>query len=228
MKIHQLFPLAVAHDRIIVEESERQQLVEYIMSGYQKAGGDSGKSFSWTGDTNGQEFLFSHPLFDNVARQIAECIRKYMRQLEINTDLLDLYFQRSWATVSYKGQKIAMHDHAQSNLSFAYFLKKPKGSGGTMFRCPTQPNELSKDIYNEDKYRLGLINQVNALNTKQAIIDGEQDNILIFPSKALHSTVANECNEPRISLAGDVTMMLKKPQGFEHIMPSFDYWKKLD
>lgn len=228
MKVHQLFPLAVAHDRIQIEEHERQALIDHIIQGYQQSGGDASKSFSWTGDTNGQEFLFSHPLFDNLARQISEKLKQYLKRLEINVDLLDLYYQRSWATVSYQGQKIALHDHAQSNFSFAYFLKKPKDSGGTMFRCPEQPNELAKDMFNEDKYRLGLIGQVSAFNSKQAILDAEQDSILIFPSKALHSTMPNQSTEPRISLAGDVTMMLKEPQGFEHIMPNYRYWQKVD
>lgn len=225
MQIHQLFPLAVAQEKLTINETERAEMSQFIYDNQNKSQPQAQQnSFAWTGDTNASEFLFSEPLFQNLAKQIGDSIKSYLAGMSINVELLDFYFQRSWATVSYQNQNIALHDHAQSNISFAFFLKKPANSGGTLFQCNDLPNEIAKDIFNQDKYNLGLIKQTNAFNAKHALIDAEQDTLLIFPSKALHSTTQNLSAEPRISIAGDVTIMLKESGKFEHIMPNFKYW----
>ena len=58
------------------------------------------------------------------------------------------------------------------------------------------------------------------------MFDLDQDSIIIFPSKTLHATVPNKSNKPRISISGDISIMLKESKGFEHLMPNFSNWKK--
>ena len=50
--------------------------------------------------------------------------------------------------------------------------------------------------------------------------------LLIFPSKTPHATLPNKSNSPRISISGDITIMLKNSEGFEHLMPNFKNWTK--
>lgn len=225
MQIHQLFPLAIGHDHIALDTDRREAMVNFIVSSADEK--FKKKKTGWTGDTEGEEFLFSNSLFESIATEISLKIKEYLRAFSINIEMLDLYYQRSWATISTHNQSIAVHDHAQSNISFAYYLRKKEGSGGTLFKGGTQ-NEFAKDIYNPDKYRLGLVSEANALNSKQALIDGPEGTLLIFPSKALHATSLNMTNDYRITLSGDITMMLKESKGFEHIMPNFKHWKLLD
>ena len=49
---------------------------------------------------------------------------------------------------------------------------------------------------------------------------------IIFPSKTPHATVPNKSGSPRISISGDISIMLKDSKGFEHLMPSFSNWTK--
>ena len=58
------------------------------------------------------------------------------------------------------------------------------------------------------------------------MFDLDQDSIIIFQSKTLHATVPNKSNKPRISISGDISIMLKESKGFEHLMPNFSNWKK--
>ena len=58
------------------------------------------------------------------------------------------------------------------------------------------------------------------------MFDVEQDSIIIFPSKTPHATLPNNSGHPRISISGDVTIMLKDSKGFEHLMPNFKNWTK--
>ncbi|MDC3206576.1 2OG-Fe(II) oxygenase family protein [Pelagibacteraceae bacterium] len=226
MKVLNLFPLTVVEESIIIDENERNILVDEIKK--MKTGEDkkNKSQYAWTGDTKGHEFLFSNKLFKNLANKISLSIINYLSLLEINTDLLDIYFQRSWATFTENDQKINFHTHSQSNISFAYYLLKPKGSGGIIFKSNDLQNEVAKNIFTGSKMEKSLIHKANVYNSDKSAFDPPQDTIIIFPSKTPHATLPNKSNLPRISISGDITIMLKNSNGFEHLMPNFKNWTK--
>ncbi len=226
MKIANLFPLAIAQDSIPLEELERDKLVKEIIRIRDKKNETKQSSFAWTGDTKGYEFLFENNLFKTLAKKISECVIEYLKIMEINTDLLDIYYQRSWATFTENSQQINFHTHSQSNISFAYYLLKPKNSGGIIFKSTEQQNEIAKNIFTESKLEKSLVNKPNVYNSDKSLFDPLQDDIIIFPSKIPHATTPNASNLPRISISGDITIMLKDSSGFEHIMPKFENWTK--
>ena len=147
--------------------------------------------------------------------------------MEINSDLLDIYYQRSWATFTDSDQQINFHTHSQSNISFAYYLLKPENSGGIIFKSNELQNEIAKNIFTSTKIDKSLINQANIYNSDKSMFDPIQDSIFIFPSKTPHATLPNKSGFPRISISGDVTIMLKDSKGFEHLMPNFKNWSKI-
>jgi len=226
MKVLNLFPLTVVEESIIIDENERNILVDEIIK--MKTGEDkkNKSQYAWTGDTKGHEFLFSNKLFKNLANKISLSIINYLSLLEINTDLLDIYFQRSWATFTENDQKINFHTHSQSNISFAYYLLKPKGSGGIIFKSNDLQNEVAKNIFTGSKMEKSLIHKANVYNSDKSAFDPPKDTIIIFPSKTPHATLPNKSNSPRISISGDITIMLKNSNGFEHLMPNFKNWTK--
>ncbi len=227
MKILNLFPLTVVQDSIIIEDKERNILIDEIKNMKFNSNQKNKSQYAWTGDTKGHEFLFSNDLFNNLASKISKSIIKYLNTLEINTQLLDIYYQRTWATFTENDQNINFHTHSQSNISFAYYLLKPPSSGGIIFRSNELQNEIAKNIFTNSKLEQSLINKPNAYNSDRSLFDLEQDSIIIFPSKTPHATSPNNSGLPRISISGDVTIMLKNSNGFEHLMPNFKNWKKL-
>ena len=224
MKALNLFPLTVAQDKITISEDERNIFINEIIK--MKSKNNQQSDYAWTGDINGYEFLFENKLFENLAKKISDAIIEYLQILEINTNLLDIYYQRSWATYTNNKQSINFHTHSQSNISFAYYLLKPPGSGGIIFRSNELQNEVAKNIFTRSKLEKSLINKANAYNSDRSMFDLEQDSIIIFPSKTLHATMPNQSGEPRISISGDVSLMLKDSDGFEHLMPNFKNWTK--
>jgi len=226
MKIYNLFPLTVMQDKINLENKERDILINEIKrmkleTEYKKT------NFAWTGDTKGHEFLFSNYLFSSLSAKISNSIIQYLKILEINTNKLDIYYQRSWATFTENKQSINFHTHSQSNISFAYYLSKPENSGGIIFRSNELQNEVAKNIFTSSKLERSLINKANAYNSDRSLFDLEQDSIIIFPSKTAHATAPNNSGQPRISISGDISIMLKDSFGFEHLMPNFKNWTKL-
>ena len=226
MKIFNLFPLTVVQDSINIENKERDKLVNAILKMKNRNIEIEQSSYSWTGDTKGHEFLFSNHLFKSLANKISNVIIKYLETLEINTNLLDIYYQRSWATITEKDQNINFHTHSQSNISFAYYLLKPEKSGGIIFRSNELQNEIAKNIFTNSKLEKSLINKANPYNSDRSMFDLAQDSIIIFPSKTPHATVPNKSGSPRISISGDISIMLKDSKGFEHLMPNFSNWTK--
>tara|TARA_B100000963_G_scaffold217451_1_gene189628 strand:- start:2139 stop:2816 length:678 start_codon:yes stop_codon:yes gene_type:complete len=224
MKALNLFPLTVFQDNISIDENQRDLLINEITN-MQSVQNDR-SSYAWTGDTKGHEFLFENRLFKDLANKISLSIIKYLQLLEINTNLLDIYYQRSWATFTKSEQNINFHTHSQSNISFAYYLLKPKNSGGIIFRSNELQNEIAKNIFTSSKLEKSLINKPNAYNSDRSIFDLEQDSIIIFPSKTPHATMPNKSGQIRISISGDITIMLKNSKGFEHLMPNFKKWTK--
>ena len=226
MKIFNLFPLTVVQDSINIENNERDKLVNEILKMKNRNTKIEQSSYSWTGDTKGHEFLFSNHLFKSLANKISNVIIKYLETLEINTNLLDIYYQRSWATITLRDQNINFHTHSQSNISFAYYLLKPEKSGGIIFRSNELQNEIAKNIFTNSKLEKSLINKANPYNSDRSMFDLDQDSIIIFPSKTPHATVPNKSGSPRISISGDISIMLKDSKGFEHLMPNFSNWTK--
>ena len=226
MNVFNLFPLTIIQDEVIIEEKERHVLVKEITKMKQKNDQSKNSNFAWTGDTKGYEFLFSNILFKNLSSKISSSIIKYLKLLEVNTDLLDIFYQRSWATYTSNEESINFHTHSQSNISCAYYLLKPPESGGIVFRSNELQNEIAKNIFTSSKIEKSLINKPNAYNSDKSVFDLKQDSIIIFPSKTPHATTPNQSGSPRISISGDVTIMLKDSKGFEHLMPNFENWTK--
>ena len=226
MQIYNLFPLTIIKETISLEEREREILINEIKNMKKNNTEEKKNNNAWTGDTKGYEFLFSNSLFKNLSNKISKTILKYLETFEINTDLLDIFYQRSWATITENEQSINFHTHSQSNISFAYYLLKPKDSGGIIFKSNELQNEIAKNIFTSSKLEKSLINRPNAYNSDRSMFDLEQDSIIIFPSKTPHATVPNNSGLPRISISGDISIMLKESKGFEHLMPNFNNWTK--
>ena len=221
-----VFPLTLGKDIIKIDDDERNKLINKIKLMKNTKLTSNKTSYAWTGDTKGYEFLFENPLFKNLSNKISNVIIKYLELFEINTDLLDIFYQRSWATFTKNEQNINFHTHSQSNISFAYYLLKPKNSGGIIFKSAESQNELAKNLFTISKMDKSLIKKANVYNSDRSVFDLEQDSIIIFPSKTPHATLPNNSGSTRISISGDVTIMLKDSKGFEHLMPNFKNWTK--
>ena len=226
MKIFNLFPLTVIQDKIFLEDNERDSLISEIKKMKNEDKQEIKSNYAWTGDTKGHEFLFSKELFKSLSNKISSVIIDYLKTLEINPENLDIYYQRSWATFTEKEQSINFHTHSQSNISFAYYLLKPPNSGGIIFRSNDLQNEIAKNIFTNSKLDKSLINKANPYNSDRSMFDLDQDSIIVFPSKTAHATSPNKSGLPRISISGDISIMLKDSKGFEHLMPNFKNWTK--
>ena len=225
-QVFDLFPLSVLKDKILLSANEKQQIINHIFESEKETENiNKRKNDAWLGDTRGHEYLLKHPKMKKLASLIAEKVKAYTEMLSLDNDKLCFFYQRSWATITRTKERIQPHSHDQSNISFAYYPLKPEHSGDIRFIVQPQ-NEIAIGLFHQEKLKLGLLKEVNKRNTPNIDLHIEEDDIVIFPSKIKHSTIPNKTENPRISISGDISIMLKDSFGHERLMPHYNNWQQ--
>ena len=216
-------PFSVFKDVININDSQKAIMIKRILD---IKNSNQNSNSAWTSDINGEQFLLRNKFFRKLYKEIGTKVKEYASTLNINIEMIDFYMQRSWATVCNKNEYLNPHKHWQSNISFAYYLKKPLNSGNIVFSFNENPNEIADKLFSYDKLKKGLLHDINNLNQTVFELEAIEDEIIIFPSKTAHSTMKNLSNEERISISGDISIMLKNSNEFEHLLPNPNLWQR--
>ena len=156
MKVLNLFPLSIVQDKILINQKIKKDMNSEIetMLLNSKNKDFKGPQDSWTGDTQGFEYLYKNQHFELLFKEIKIKLGKYLRHLGINENKIDLYLTRSWATISNGKERIKQHKHQQSHISFAYYLKKDEDDSNIVFFNEdfTYSSGENGFFYYEDKF----------------------------------------------------------------------------
>ena len=230
MKIHNFFPLSVFQDQIQMSIDEKNNLINEIrkMKDTSQNLGSIGKSESWTGDTQGFEYLHKNKVFDKLFDEIKKKIILYLNFLKVDQEQIDIFMQRSWATISNNKEVIRKHQHLQSHISFAYYLKKNSQDANFVLFDDYKRNEFIPGLFTSKSLDIKkIVKEITFSSAPRILMEVKEDDIVIFPSKTTHGTDQILNNNERISISGDVTFLAKNSNLLEHLTPSFDNWKKL-
>ncbi len=229
MTLHNIFPLSLYHSKIDIPIEEKKKIIETILNN--KNDQDSKRykedTFAWTGDQEGHGNIHNLKIFENLFNEIKLKVIDYLNLLFIDHTKFDIYFQRSWATISNKKEFIGRHNHAQSHISFAYYLKKDDDESGIIFWDTKKANEIIPELFDSPTVKSrNIIKEKGPNNSSHAKISAKEDDILIFPSKTFHSTEKNKNNKNRISISADISLYAKDQNYLEHLTPPVSSWKK--
>ena len=230
MQVINLFPLSLVKEKILLSNTIKDEMKNEILSMVLDSKNENykGPIDSWTGDTQGFEYLYKNKKFKSLFKEIKKKLVNYLTHLGINHNEIDLYITRSWATLSNGKEKIKQHRHKQSHISFAYYLKKNSEDSNIVFFEEFYRNEIVPGIFtNQTIKNKGIINKFNLFNAPSIDINVEEDDILIFPSKSLHGTQPNKLNKERISISGDVICVAKNSELLENMLPPLENWDKI-
>jgi uncharacterized protein (TIGR02466 family) len=230
MKVHNFFPLSILQDQIKLTDEEKINLINdiRIMKSNSQNSDHKLNKASWTGDTQGHEYIYNNPKFSNLFGEIKKKIQIYLDFLKIDQDQIETYIQRSWATISVDSEVISKHQHLQSHLSFAYYLKKNKEDSNFIIYDDEKKNEFIPGLFgSRTLVQKKLIKQITLATATKISLDIKEDDIVIFPSKTPHSTDQIKTNAERISISGDIMFLAKDTNSIEHLTPNFRNWKKL-
>ncbi len=225
-KLMNLFSLTIFKDQIKVKEDQKKELISHVISSSKQNVFLKADNKSWTGDINNEQFLLSNRRFKVFLDEISNKAKIYIESLGINISKINIYLNRSWGTVSNKGENIASHQHANSHISFAYYPKKPKNSGDISFQTRDHYNHIMPNLFKLRNLEHGLF-KLNEINASINNIETHEDDIFFFPSKTLHFTEICKSEEPRISISGDIFITLKNSDKFENVLTPIDKWIEL-
>ena len=212
MKVHNFFPLSILQDQIKLTDEEKINLINdiRIMKNNSQNYDYKLNKASWTGDTQGYEYIYNNPKFSNLFEEIKKKIQIYLDVLKIDKDQIETYIQRSWATISIGSEVISKHQHLQSHLSFSYYLKKNKEDSNFIIYDDEKKNEFIPGLFgSRTLVQKKIIKEVTLTTATRVSLDIREDDIVIFPSKTPHSTDQIKTNAERISISGDIVFWLK-------------------
>ena len=230
MKILNFFPLSIFQDQIDLGEEQKVSLVNEVRNMKNNSQNLNYKETndSWTGDTQGHEFLHKNPKFDIFFTELRKKIDLYLDFLKIDINQVEPFIQRSWATISDGKEAINNHKHLQSHLSFAYYLKKNPEDSKFVLQDEVFRNEFIPGLFkSKTAIEKKIIKQMSISTAPRVSVEVKENDIVIFPSKTLHGTERNKSNNERISISGDITFLSKDSNLLEHLIPSYENWKKL-
>lgn len=104
-----------------------------------------------------------------------------------------------WAIINTGGSANLRHQHGNSTISGAYYVRAPKNSGDIVFYDPrpapvyTYPKAVNPNLLNA---------QVNGISPKEGVL-------VLFPSYLDHSVNENLSNEERIVISFNITIQSK-------------------
>ena len=224
------FPLTVFKTKISLENNLKKEMIDeiYRMEKESSSINLKGKGRSWTGDTQGFEFLHKNLKFEKFFIEVKKKLIEYFELMKIDHNQLDIYLQSSWATLSREVEHISIHKHMQSHLSFAYYLKKEKTDANIVFVNENHPNEFLPALFSSPgAQKKEIIKGRNIYNSPLVICEASEDEILIFPSKTPHQTQKNINNNDRISISADIFITTKVSKNLEHLVTPYSDWKKI-
>ncbi len=220
-----MFPLSIYTEKLRIYSDYETRLVKEILEmGKQNSNKRPGKA--WTGDRNAFEFLHNEELFQRLFHGFSKPIFGYLEHLGVDSQKIDLYYTRSWPTISGQRENIFDHSHTQSHISLVYYLVKPKNSGGISFSDRDPPNEFVPHLFNTQMFKHGIMKNHNIFNGRIIFLNPQEGEIVIFPSKTTHGTPDSQTSDVRISIAADIVVTLKEQTNVEFLMPNTDNWKK--
>tara|TARA_B100000900_G_scaffold382208_1_gene369246 strand:- start:4870 stop:5472 length:603 start_codon:yes stop_codon:yes gene_type:complete len=143
-------------------------------------------------------------LNDKEPQNFASFVLSYVEQvmLDMNWDKLkqNVKINNMWAIVNTGGSANLRHQHGNSTISGAYYVRAPESCGDIIFYDPrpapvySHPNATSPNSLNA---------QVNGISPKEGAL-------VLFPSYLDHSVNENLSSDERIVISFNIIIQMKK------------------
>ena len=135
----------------------------------------------------------------NFIKFILPAIEQVITDMNWEKQKQSININNMWAIINTGGSANLRHQHGNSTISGAYYVRAPENSGDIIFYDPrpapvyTYPKALNPNLLNA---------QVNGISPKEGAL-------VLFPSYLDHSVNENLSNEERIVISFNITIQIK-------------------
>ena len=146
-----------------------------------------------------KDFDLNDRIVQNFIKLISPKIEQVFIDMNWNSQNQQVKINNMWAIINTGGSSNAQHQHGNSNISGAYYVRAPKNSGDIVFYDPRpapvyfHPNAKSPNLLNA---------QVNSVSPKEGVL-------VLFPSYLDHSVNKNLSNDERIVISFNIKINIK-------------------
>tara|TARA_B100001057_G_C22810254_1_gene935118 strand:+ start:1297 stop:1899 length:603 start_codon:yes stop_codon:yes gene_type:complete len=132
----------------------------------------------------------------NFIKNISPSIENVMTDMNWEKSKQSVKISNMWAIINIGGSTNSRHQHGNSTISGAYYVRAPKNCGDIVFYDPRPapvfyyPTALNSNLLNA---------QVNSITPKEGAL-------ILFPSYVDHSVNENLSNDERIVISFNVTI----------------------
>ena len=193
-KIYRLFPTPVFHFRVENYQELNTELENYILNLKKKD--EKGTKKSNAGGWHSHNFDINN---DNKAKKFAKIFEEFYKKVIINKmgwkyDSNKVKMEAMWSIINKKGSFNIQHNHPNSYLSAAYYVRHPEKSGNIRFFDPREQKNI----------RYPKIKKYTDLSAVIIEKDPKEGDLLIFPSYLYHSVGENLSEDDRIIVSFNV------------------------
>ncbi len=193
-KIYRLFPTPVFHFRVENYQELNSELENYILNLKKKD--EKGTKKSNAGGWHSHNFDINN---DNKAKKFAKIFEEFYKKVIINKmgwkyDSNKVKMEAMWSIINKKGSFNIQHNHPNSYLSAAYYVRHPEKSGNIRFFDPREQKNI----------RYPKIKKYTDLSAVIIEKDPKEGDLLIFPSYLYHSVGENLSEDDRIIVSFNV------------------------
>ena len=135
----------------------------------------------------------------NFIKFISPMIEQVMRDMDWDNIKQVIKINNMWAIINIGGATNLRHQHGNSSISGAYYVRAPKNCGDIIFYDPRPA-----PVYSHPN-----ANKPNSLNAQVNGITPSEGALVLFPSFLDHSVNANLSEEERIVISFNVRIQIK-------------------
>tara|TARA_B100001057_G_C22693045_1_gene888553 strand:+ start:76 stop:672 length:597 start_codon:yes stop_codon:yes gene_type:complete len=146
-----------------------------------------------------KDFDLSDKETQNFVSFILPAIEQVMTDMNWEREKQSIKISNMWAIINTGGSANLRHQHGNSTISGAYYVRAPMNSGDIVFYDPrpapifSHPNVVSPNLLNA---------QVNGISPKEGAL-------VLFPSFLDHSVNENKSNEERMVVSFNIIIQMK-------------------
>ena len=202
--IHKLFATPVFQFKVKDHEKLNSNLSKYIYDLY-----ENDKDGIQRSNVNGWHSKNFKVEKDSAPHNFIQSIHGYIKEVMVEGfgwkySPEKVGITEIWAIINKKNTFNQTHNHPNTYLSAAYYVKAPNDCGDIQFH---EPNEVKK-------FRHPVIEKKNELNSSGFSVKAEEGNLLVFPSYLYHSVGKNLSSEDRIVISFNVDVITYKDAKF--------------
>ena len=191
------FPTPVWTLQLDNYQSVNEQMYDFIKTSQAKD--QEGISKSNIKGWHSKDFNMQEDGPKNFIKFILPGIEQVMTDMNWEKQQQSININSMWAIINTKGAANYQHQHSNSTISGAYYVRAPKNSGDIIFYDPrpapvyTYPKAVSPNFLNA---------QINGISPKEGAL-------VLFPSYLDHSVNENLSNEERIVISFNISIQIK-------------------